>query len=75
MEQLTPAALLAAADDPDTTRKKAKGLRRDFLQRGVSLMKGLKEEATRLFRQAASDCPHDYSAAAGAELKVLGVVP
>jgi lipoprotein NlpI len=41
------------------------------------LTKGLKDEATRLFRLAASDCPHDFNEwdAANAELKALGVVP
>jgi hypothetical protein len=40
-------------------------------------MKGLKDEATRLFRLAASDCPHGFNNwdAANAELKWLGVVP
>jgi lipoprotein NlpI len=74
-EQLTPAALLAAADDPDITRKQAKVCDATFYSGEFSLMKGLKEEATRFFRQAASDCPHDYNAAAAAELKALGVVP
>jgi len=41
------------------------------------LTKELKEEATRLFRRAASDCPHAFNEwdAANAELKALGVVP
>jgi len=41
------------------------------------LTNGLKDEATRLFRLAASDCPHSFTEwdAANAELKALGVVP
>jgi lipoprotein NlpI len=75
MEQLTPAALLAAADDPDTARKQAKVCDAIFYSGEFSLVKGLKDEATRLFRQAAGDCAQNYKAAAVAELKALGVVP
>jgi hypothetical protein len=41
------------------------------------LTKGLKDEAIRLFRLAASDCPHSFNEwdAANTELKALGVAP
>jgi lipoprotein NlpI len=40
-------------------------------------LKGSKDEATRLFRLAASDCPHSFIewSAANAELKALGAAP
>jgi lipoprotein NlpI len=77
MDQMTPAAVLAAADDPDVTKKKGQVCEANFYSGELSLTKGLKDEATRLFRLAASDCPHSFNEwdAANAELKVLGVVP
>jgi len=77
MDQMTPAAVLAAADDPDATGKKGQVCEANFYSGELSLTKGLKDEATRLFRLAASDCPHDFNEwdAANAELKALGVVP
>jgi lipoprotein NlpI len=76
MDQTTPAAVLAAADDPDATRKKGQVCAANFFSGELSLTKGLKDEATRLFRLAASDCPHGFNErdAANAELKALGVV-
>jgi lipoprotein NlpI len=48
----------------------------NFYTGELSLLKGSKGEATRLFRLAASDCPHNYVGdAANAELKTLGMVP
>jgi len=77
MDQMTPAAVLAAADDPDATKKKGQVCEAIFYSGELSLTKGLKDEATRLFRLAASDCPHGFIEwdAANAELKALGVVP
>ena len=77
MDQTTPAAVLAAADDPDATKMKGKVCAANFYSGELSLTKGLKDEATRLFRLAASDCPHSFNerGAANAELKALGVVP
>jgi tetratricopeptide (TPR) repeat protein len=77
MDQMTPAAVLAAADDPDATKKKGQVCEANFYSGELSLTKGLKDEATRLFRLAASDCPHGFNEwdAANAELKALGAVP
>jgi lipoprotein NlpI len=77
MDQMTSAAVLAAADDQDATRKKGQVCEANFYSGELSLTKGLKDEATRLFRLAASDCPHSFNErdAANAELKALGVVP
>jgi lipoprotein NlpI len=77
MDQTTPAAVLAAADDPDATRKQGQVCEAIFYSGELSLTKGLKDEATRLLRLAASDCPHSFNEwdAANAELKALGAVP
>jgi lipoprotein NlpI len=77
MGRMTPAAVLAAADDPDATKKKGQVCEANFYSGELSLTKGLKDEATRLFRLAARDCPHSFSEwdAANAELKALGAVP
>jgi lipoprotein NlpI len=77
MDQMTPAAVLAAADDPDATKKKGQVCEANFYSGELSLTKGLKDEANRLLRLAASDCPHRFNEwdAANAELKALGVVP
>jgi lipoprotein NlpI len=49
----------------------------NFFTAELSLLKGSKDEAARLFRLAASDCPNDYASRfnAKAELKALGVAP
>jgi tetratricopeptide (TPR) repeat protein len=77
MNQMTPAAVLVAADDPNATKKKGQVCEANFYRGEFSLTKGLKDEATRLFRLAASDCPHSFNEwdTANAELKALGVVP
>ncbi len=77
MDQMTPAAVLAAADNPDATKKKGQVCEANFYSAELSLTKGLKDEATRLFRLAASECPHGFNEweAAIAELKALGVAP
>jgi lipoprotein NlpI len=75
--QLTPAAALAAADDPDPKKKKAQVCKANFYSGELSLIKGLKDEAIRLFRLAVSDCPPDFVEinAARLELKALGSAP
>jgi lipoprotein NlpI len=77
LDQMTPPAVLAAADDPNATKKKGQVCEANFYSAELSLTKGLKDEATRLFRLAASDCPRSFNEwdAANAELKALGVVP
>ena len=77
MDQMTPAAVLAAADNPDATKKKGQVCVANFYSAEFALTKGQKDEATRLFRLAASDCPHHLNEwdAANAELKSLGVAP
>ena len=72
--QMTPAAVLAAADDPDATKKKGQVCEANFYSGEWALRHGAKDEAARLFRLAASDCPKDFNewSAANAELKALG---
>ncbi len=75
--QMTPAAVLAAADDPDPTKKKGQVCVAYFFSGELALRQGAKDEAARLFRLAASDCPKDFMqwGAANQELKALGVTP
>jgi lipoprotein NlpI len=75
--QLTPAAMLAAADDPDPAKKKKQFCKADFYGAELSLIKGSKDEAIRQFRLALSDCSRDLVefTAAQDELKALKVAP
>jgi lipoprotein NlpI len=77
MGQMTAEAALAAADDPDATKKKGQVCEANFYIGELLLLKGSKDEATRPFRLAASDCPHSFIEwnAANAELKALGAAP
>jgi lipoprotein NlpI len=77
MGQITVGALLAAADDPNAAKKTGQICEAKFYTGELSLVKGSKKEATRLFRLAASDCPHSFIEwyAANAELKALGASP
>ena len=77
MGQMTPAATLAAADDPDPNKKKGQVCEANFYSGELALRTGAKDEATRLFRLAVGDCPklYDEMAAAIAELKALGAAP
>jgi lipoprotein NlpI len=73
--QMTPAAVLAAADDADTTKKKGQVCVANFFGGEWALRQGAKVEAALLFRSAASDCPKSFVqfSAANAELKALGM--
>jgi lipoprotein NlpI len=75
--QMTPAAVLAAADDSDAKKKKGQICEANFYSGELALKQGAKDEAVRLFRLATSDCPKnsDEWAAANAELKAFGAVP
>jgi tetratricopeptide (TPR) repeat protein len=74
MDQMTPADLLAAADDPDAIKKNGQICEVNFYSGELSLAKGAKDEAIRLFRLAAGACPHSFNEwnDAVAELKALG---
>ena len=72
--QLTPAAVLAAADDPVSWRKARQTCQANFYGGILALRKNANDEAARLFQAAASDCPKSLLEwrAATAELKALG---
>jgi len=72
--QMTPAAVLAAADDPAPGRKRGQVCEANFYSGQLALRKGVKKDAQRLFQLAASDCPPDFNewSAAKADLKALG---
>src|SRR5262249_16751916 len=75
--QLTQEAMLAAADDPDVTKKNEQVCDANFFSGELALQRGAKDEATRLFRRAATGCPKTRDAydSANAELKALGASP
>jgi lipoprotein NlpI len=75
--QTTPAAVVAAADDADVNTRKGQVCEANFYSGELALQQGAKEEATRLFRLAAADCPHGFveGPAANAELEALGRSP
>ncbi len=75
--QMTPAAVRGAADDPDATKKKGQVCEANFYSGELALRQDAKDEAARLFRLAAADCPQDFDEwfAANAELKALGAAP
>ncbi len=75
--QMTPEAVLAAADDFDANTKRDQVCEANFYTGELALQQGAKEEAARLFRLALADCRKDFAewAAANAELKALGVAP
>jgi tetratricopeptide (TPR) repeat protein len=77
MGQLTPEAVLAAADDTDPTVKRGHVCEANFYSGELVFQQGNKDEATRLFRLAVADCPKDSIAyeSANAELKALGTSP
>ena len=72
--QLTPEALLAAADNPDPATKTNQVCEANFYSGELALSKGAKDDATRLFKLAADGCPKNYIewSAATLELKALG---
>jgi lipoprotein NlpI len=72
--QMTPDALLAAADDPYAAVKAGRTCEANFYTGELALMQGREDDATQLFDIAASQCPKDYDErfAADAELKAFG---
>jgi lipoprotein NlpI len=75
--QTTPQALLATADDPNAKTKQRKVCEVNFYSAELALHRHAKDEATRLFRLAATNCPQNFTerAAAHAELKALDANP
>jgi lipoprotein NlpI len=75
--QTAPAAVLAAADDPDAIKKNGQVCEANFFSGELTLRRGQKEDAVRLFRLAANGCPEDFAEWSDAklELTALGVGP
>jgi tetratricopeptide (TPR) repeat protein len=75
--ETTAAALLAAAEDPDPNKKQGRVCEANFFSGEAALLDGAKQEAARLLRLAADDCPRTSfeRTAANAELKALGGEP
>jgi lipoprotein NlpI len=71
--ELTPEQTIAAADDKNSVIKKGQVCEAHLYAGELALLKGSKDEATRLFRLAEDECPHPFVewAAANAELKAL----
>jgi lipoprotein NlpI len=71
--QVTPAAVLAAADDPDPRKKRGQICEAHFYIGELALRQGAKAAAARLFTEAAADCPREFAEgpAAVAELAAL----
>ena len=75
--QVTPAAVLAAADDPNAAKKTAQVCEANFYSGEWALRKGAKDDAVRRLRVAARDCPKTLieGTAAALEVKALAAVP
>jgi lipoprotein NlpI len=75
--QLTPEAVLAAADDADAKTKSAQVCEANFFSGELALQHNDKDQATRMFRLASADCPKTFIQSDGAvvELKALGATP
>jgi lipoprotein NlpI len=70
---MTPEQVLSAADDPNPAKKKAQVCEANFYIAERALQSGSKEEALKLFDQAAADCPNTFieKQAADVELGLL----
>jgi lipoprotein NlpI len=75
--ETTPEAVLAAAQDSDPQMRKSQLCEANFYAGELALQRGSKDDATRLFGLAATDCPRTFIewSATKAELKALGVNP
>jgi hypothetical protein len=70
--QMTPAAALAAAGDPNPDTKKSHVCEAHFYSGELALRRDAKEEAVQLFKAAAESCPKTFIGdVAVAELKRL----
>ena len=77
MNQLTPAAVLAAAEHPDAAVRLGQICEANFYSGEFALRGADTAEARRLFGLAARDCPKSFAEweGADAELRALGVAP
>jgi lipoprotein NlpI len=74
---MTPTQTLAAADDKDSAKKQNQVCEANFYSAELTLLQNAREEALRLFRLAANDCPKGFFEWEGAhaEVKALGATP
>jgi len=77
LDQATPAGVLAAANDSEPKTKQRQVCEANFYGGELALLRGEREEAARLFRLAASDCPRGSTewSGASAELRALALKP
>jgi lipoprotein NlpI len=75
LDQLTPEAALAAADDANPDTKKGQVCEVNFYNGELALRRSDKD--ARLFKLAAADCPNGFIEhdVAVAELRLLGAMP
>ena len=75
--QITPEAVLAAAENPDADTRKRQVCEANFFIGELALQRDAKDEAVRRFRLAAADCGKNinWSTLIHHELEVLGVQP
>jgi tetratricopeptide (TPR) repeat protein len=75
--ELSPADIFVAADDANATTKRGQMCEANFYAGELALQKGNKDDAARLFKLAAADCPKTFDefGAANAELKALNMRP
>jgi lipoprotein NlpI len=73
--ELKADGVLVAADDPNTATRQAHTCEANFYSGQHALIGGNREEAAKLFKAAAKECPHGFieGIMAAAELKGLGV--
>ena len=71
--QITPAAVLGAADDLDPIKKREQVCEANFYRGQLALINDARDEATRLFQVAANECPDYFIELEGAkaELRAL----
>jgi lipoprotein NlpI len=71
---MKPAAVLAAADDPNAAKKIGQVCEANFYSGEWALRQGAKDDAARQFGVAGRDCPKTFieGNAAALELKALG---
>jgi lipoprotein NlpI len=72
--EITHAQAIEAAEHKEPQIKKGQVCEANFYGGELALLKGTKQEAVRLFKVAANECPRSFLewSAAKAELKALG---
>jgi lipoprotein NlpI len=71
--EVTPEAVLAAADNPDPETKIGQVCEANFYSGELALSKGLQDDAARLFRLAADGCPKGFIELDAANFELKGL--